>query len=1614
MIKDTFTPDPVAPTETRSARLYSHWFFFVLLALCLGVASRLTSRAAFADRSGAVQTRQLGVSATPGVLQISLASKDLVYSQSNQRIYASVPANAPSFANSLVPINVANGAMESAIAIGSDPDRLAISDNGRYVYADLNGSDSIRRYDVSSQTLAPEFSLGISDRGVPLQAEDLKVLPGQPDSLAISLQDSLDYRAVAIYDSGAQRPAKTPRGQINNRIEFGSSASILYGAETETTGYFRKMSIDNDGVHLVSVTARASGHSAFKFSQGLVYQNNGAVYDPEARAFVGRFPTSIGLVVPDTSNNRVYFVITNGNGATILAFDTRTFLPIASLTVSEGSGQIVTAIPCGTGMLAYSTSNGQILLVHTATLQPISPTSLPLPSVGADGVVKLQLAVNDLIFDQSTQKVYASISGSTGSFGNSIAPIDPMTGNMSQPVFIGSDPTKLAVSDNNQYLYAGLDGAAAVRRFDLQSQTAGMQFPLGFDDFNGAFYVKDMEVQPGNPAVVAIARRNNAVTPDFEGVAIYDNGVRRPNVTHSHTGSDAIEFAGNPSVLYGLSSALEKLSVDSSGVSVLSSTSLIFEPRDFRIDNGLIYANNGQVADPETASLLGAFPVTSLVAPVLFSDRAYLVSWSPLSPSVTIYAFERQTFLPVGFLTIANVSGKPGSFIRWGTDGLAFRTSGNQVFFLRTSALHPYSTTTPIFTTRADGIRQLSLLANDIVYNPADQLIYASVPSAAGTIGNSITPIDPVAGSVGQSVFIGSEPNKLALSDTGETLYTTLGGAPAVRRFNVAAKTAGMQFGLGSDSGNGPFYGEDLAVAPGNPDLVAVSTYLLPVLGYAGVVLTSNGIPLPNKAAGNTLAFLGPYLYTLKNDSSEFGLRKLALNSDGLSQVDFTTHLVNGFVIQGVNGRIYGSEGSVVDGDTFTLMGNFSRTSTDWFAPDPANNRVYFITSNIVQTAVSITAYDTSSFLQVGSLTIQNVKSPQEQAKRLIRFGADGLAFKTTGGKIYFLSTSMITPLPVTPIPTPVQVTPEIRQYSLSTGDLVYNRADGMIYASVPSRKHDSGGMVPDPISFGNSIVPINPVTGTLGQPVWAGSEPKKLAISGNGRYIYVGLDGGSAVSRLDVASQTIGGRFALGNSWRGPRFVDDMEVAPGSASTLAISLMHKNGSPRYLKVAIYDDGIQRPVATEEGLFQPPFELTNAIEFAKSPATIYGYNLESSSEDFHKLAVSSAGVEFVSDVRNLFHATDIKFDNGLIYSTSGQVVNPETATVVGTYTGLGNGDHLVLPESATGSVFFLVNNLNGTATIRAYNQTSFALTGTLTIPGINGRIGSFIRWGANGFAFRTDDHLGQGNQLFIIQSSSLVPPAITNPIDDARAFVRQHYLDFLNRNPDQAGWDYWTDKITQCGIDAYCIHTQRIGVSAAFFIELEFQQTGYVVYRFYRAAYGVRANAPTRADISFQQFIADRAQLVGGSGLPQNTINLANSFVARPEFKTRYPDDGTMTNAQFVNKLFDTSNLTPYTAERQQQIDAMNNNGKTRAQVLLDVIEINEFKTREYNPAFVLMQYYGYLRRNPDQGGYDFWLNVLDVQPNNFRGMVCSFLTSTEYQQRFGIGITRSNQDCSQ
>src|ERR1051325_3884976 len=145
-------------------------------------------------------------------------------------------------------------------------------------------------------------------------------------------------------------------------------------------------------------------------------------------------------------------------------------------------------------------------------------------------------------------------------------------------------------------------------------------------------------------------------------------------------------------------------------------------------------------------------------------------------------------------------------------------------------------------------IRQIPLTTNDLVYSASTGKLYASVPSSAGNAGNSIAAIDPTSGVVNSSTFIGSEPNKLALSDDGNSLYVWLDGSLSFRRFDTVTNTPGLQFSMGQDSVSGRYIARDFAVAPGNASVLAVARTFINVSAPAGVAIFDNGVRRPNVA----------------------------------------------------------------------------------------------------------------------------------------------------------------------------------------------------------------------------------------------------------------------------------------------------------------------------------------------------------------------------------------------------------------------------------------------------------------------------------------------------------------------------------------------------------------------------------------------------------------------------------------------------------------------------------------------------------------------------------------------------------------------------------------------
>jgi photosystem II stability/assembly factor-like uncharacterized protein len=274
--------------------------------------------------------------------------------------------------------------------------------------------------------------------------------------------------------------------------------------------------------------------------------------------------------------------------------------------------------------------------------------------------------------------------------------------------------------------------------------------------------------------------------------------------------------------------------------------------------------------------------------------------------------------------------------------------------------------------------------------------------------------------------------------------------------------------------------------------------------------------------------------------------------------------------------------------------------------------------------------------------------------------------------------------------------------------------------------------------------------------------------------------------------------------------------------------------------------------------------------------------------------------------------------------------------------------------------------------------------------------------------------LGNVSVATLVIQDNDTSSAALNPTFSTPFFVRMQYLDFLSREPE-AG-EPWSGILNNCA-DAYNLNPNsssvlcdRIRVSQSFFGSPEFRLKGFFVYNFYRVAFNRRPE--------YTEIIPDMRSVTGVT--PADTFARRAAFpvsiTQRPEFKAAYD---TLSNASFVDALLDRHALQQITtpdprnpegaarvtltrAELINRLGATGAEGLTRAQVLRAIVDSEEVAAAEYNGAFVAMQYYGYLRRTPEDSGYQAWLKVINQDPNNIRIMVNGFMNSREYRLRFG------------
>jgi hypothetical protein len=602
---------------------------------------------------------------------------------------------------------------------------------------------------------------------------------------------------------------------------------------------------------------------------------------------------------------------------------------------------------------------------------------------------------------------------------------------------------------------------------------------------------------------------------------------------------------------------------------------------------------------------------------------------------------------------------------------------------------------------------------------------------------------------------------------------------------------------------------------------------------------------------------------------------------------------------------------------------------------------------------------------------------------------------------------------------------------------------------------------------FGSPITFTATITSSLPSPTgtvtfedltYSGLDPVTTILAAN-----VPLDGSGRAS-VTTSSLAAGGAYA-GNHFIIATYSGDVNHAAGSA-TLA-QKVHANASTTLLASSPNPSTVGQSVSITATVSSVPAAAgmpSGMITFYEGAAVIAQVPLDSSGT----ASITKSNFPPGSHTITAVYASDIQFaassgSNTLIVnppapgiqlSTSafGASEGTNTLNVQVTRTGDTTGASTVDYATSDTAGATDCGVVNGAASSRCDYLTTL---GTLSFAA--GEVSQTIKIPL------IDDTRAEGSESFTITLSNattatLGSPATatltindnetvngnSNPLDQAPFFVRQHYLDFLNREPDQSGLTFWIDQIAgnannnppPCPSgDTNCVNTRRINVSNAFFFELEFQQTGAFVYRLYRAAFGNSQPFPNPFPSlnfpgenlkmpGYQVFAQDRAMVPGGPNLAQEQLALANAFVQRPAFIAKYPLS-LATPDQFVDAVLGTmaSIGVNLTSERAKLITLYNSLGRGGVMYRLaddnaqtNTINNQPFIDAEYNRAFVFTQYGGYMRRDSDIPGFVFWLGQVNSGPLRDTGkqhaMVCSFITSAEYQQRFSVIVSHDNTEC--
>ena len=750
---------------------------------------------------------------------LPLPVNDIAWNATDGYLYATIAGSGgPGLGNSLVAIDPATGVIKKTIFVGSEPNRLALSDDGTQAFVGLNDVGAVRQVNLTTGVAGIQFALG-GGPGVynpPFTAESLAVLPGQPNSVAVYASSGV----VTIYDAGVAR-AKTSSGLETyftsnyGGLAFGASSSILYVSSEAIGSYVYALTVDSTGITASKQLSTSGSGATLQYDNGRLYFPNATVSDATTGATLGQFSTTTtystvpspasGPVWSDSTLNTAWVLPYNysGTGSEIIAYSESTFNPITTLPITGitdvGVGNPADLVRWGQTGLAFHTSN-QLYIVQGPIVKDVS-------SSPAD----LQVTV---------QAPATSTTGTPLSYQFQVKNAGP---NSAQGVT----------------LTAGL--AASIT-------SATVSTSQGTCSGSGQFYC------------------------DLGTLA---NGA-----------TTTVTLTGTPT----LAGSVESTAI----VNALS-----YDPSA---------ANNQVTANTiVTGPLFSAVPVVTGVTPnmVAAGGTTFTLTVNGSGFSTASSILWNGTALPTSFVSAAQVTATVDSSLitalGWAEVSVSSVAPGGGQSGARTVSIYSL----------------LNVPANAMVYDPFTRKLYAVLPSTSTTItGNSLVTIDPNTGNVGQPVNVGSEPNLLAETTSGNYLYIGLSGAKSLGKFDLVAQALVDTVPLTSPGYfGGPAAATGLATLPGLDN--SVSAAGIGILDFTGATAAVR----PNSDVGFNDAIFpdASHVYTYDNESTGAEFYRYTVDANGIHLVDGTTLLgTGGFsgLLALDAGIVYSSGGGIINPST--------------------------------------------------------------------------------------------------------------------------------------------------------------------------------------------------------------------------------------------------------------------------------------------------------------------------------------------------------------------------------------------------------------------------------------------------------------------------------------------------------------------------------------------------------------------------------------------------------------------------------------------------------------------------------------------------------------------------